>query len=115
MEFWKAQMPEGMLIRSPWSASNLSDPDASCALEAYRAETGEIPRPIPLDRFVQYGLWFQRQAVGEVDRRRVVRIEPGPKGFAVTLSDDETLTAGRVVVASGIGPFASRPTVFNNL
>ena len=26
MEFWKAHMPEGMLLRSPWAASHISDP-----------------------------------------------------------------------------------------
>src|SRR5439155_6121055 len=87
MEFWKCQMPEGMFLRSPWAASNLSDPDAACALDAFRDQaSGGVPVPIPLDRFVQYGLWFQQQAVGEVDRRRVVRLEPGPQGFRLTLN-----------------------------
>ena len=36
-------------------------------------------------------------------------------GFAVTLSDGETLPASRVVVATGLGPFANIPPVFGDL
>ena len=115
MEFWKCQMPEGMFLRSPWPASNLSDPETGYALDAFRSHAGNVPVPIPLDQFVQYGLWFQEQAVGKVDRRRIARIETGPEGFRVTLDDGESLAARRVVIASGIGPFAQRPGPFKNV
>ena len=76
MEFWKAHMPEGMLLRSPWAASHISDPATALTMDAFGNELGvRIPTPIPLDRFVEYGLWFQRQAVPEIDRRRITRIE----------------------------------------
>jgi cation diffusion facilitator CzcD-associated flavoprotein CzcO len=116
MEFWKCYMPEGMFLRSPWAASHLSDPDGQRTFDGFCAETGcNVPVPIPLDRFVDYGLWFQRQAVGEVDRRRVVRVERDPKGFRLTLADGESCTSRRVIVATGIGPFASRPSQFATL
>ena len=116
MEFWKCQMPEGMFLRSPWAASHLSDPAATRTFDHFRQATGAaVPVPIPLDQFVQYGLWFQKQAVGEVDRRRVQRIERDPKGFRLTLNDGESLTTRRVVVASGIGPFATRPEPLRHL
>ncbi|MGA7554598.1 MAG: hypothetical protein WBW54_12685, partial [Candidatus Acidiferrales bacterium] len=76
MEFWKSHMPEGMLLRSPWAASHISDPGTGLTMDAYRDELGtQIPTPIPLDRFVEYGLWFQRQAVPQVDRRKIARVE----------------------------------------
>lgn len=116
MEFWKCQMPEGMFLRSPWDASHLSDPLSTRTFNHFRQATGaDVPVPIPLDQFVQYGLWFQKQAVGDVDRRRIERIEKGSKGFLVTLKDGETCAAGRVVIASGIGPFASRPVQLQHL
>ena len=71
MEFWKSHMPEGMLLRSPWAASHISDPATALTMDAFDKDLGvRIPTPIPLDRFVEYGLWFQRQAVPEIDRRQ---------------------------------------------
>jgi cation diffusion facilitator CzcD-associated flavoprotein CzcO len=116
MEFWKSHMPEGMLLRSPWPASHISDPQTALTMDAFGQQLGiQIPRPIPLDRFVEYGLWFHRQAVPDIDRRRIARIDRGSQGFQVTLSDGEKLQARRVVVAAGIGSFARRPKVFEGL
>jgi FAD-dependent urate hydroxylase len=116
MEFWKAHMPEGMLLRSPWAASHISDPGTALTMDAFANELGvQIPRPIPLDRFVEYGLWFHRQAVPEIDRRRIIRIERDSHAFRVTLSDGEQLQSRRVVIAAGIGSFARRPQPFEGL
>ena len=116
MEFWKSHMPEGMLLRSPWAASHISDPGTALTMNAYRDDLGApIPAPIPLERFVEYGLWFQRQAVPEVDRRRVGRVEKASNGFLVTLSDGEQFLSRRIVVAAGIGSFARRPQEFEGL
>ncbi len=116
MSFWKNQMPEGMFLRSPYPASNLSDPDAKLTLDAYSARNGaQMPVPIPLDSFVEYGLWFQHQAVRDLDQRRIMRIEGDPKGFRVTLLDGESFVSRRVVIATGIGAFARRPPVFDGL
>jgi len=116
MEFWKAHMPEGMLLRSPWAASHISDPGTALTMDAFADNLGvRIPTPIPLDRFVEYGLWFQRQAVPEIDRRRITRLETVSDGFRVTLSDGEQLQSRRVVIAAGIGSFARRPEPFAGL
>src|SRR5580693_6493530 len=116
MEFWKSHMPEGMLLRSPWAASHISDPGIVLTMDAFDKDLGvRIPTPIPLDRFVEYGLWFQRQAVPEIDRRRITRIERASQGFRVTLADGEQLESRRVVVAAGIGSFARRPQPFEGL
>jgi len=116
MEFWKAHMPEGMLLRSPWAASHISDPGTALTMDAFGNELGiRIPTPIPLDRFVEYGLWFQRQAVPEIDRRRIFRIERDSPGFRVTLNDGEQLQSRRVVIAGGIASFARRPQPFEGL
>jgi hypothetical protein len=116
MGFWKSHMPEGMMLRSPWAASHISDPRTALTMDAFRNEIGEtIPTPIPLDRFVEYGLWFQRQAVPEIDRRRITRIETNSDGFRLILDDGEQLHARRVVIAAGIGAFARRPQIFDGL
>jgi hypothetical protein len=116
MEFWKSHMPEGMLLRSPWAASHISDPGTALTMDAFGGTLGvRIPTPIPLDRFVEYGLWFHRQAVPEIDRRRITRIDRVSQGFRVTLADGEQLQSRRVVIAAGIGSFARRPQPFEGL
>jgi FAD-dependent urate hydroxylase len=110
MSFWRQNMPAGMWLRSPWSASNLSDPGRRLTLDAYeRARGAPIRRPIPLEDFIDYGRWFQAQAGVEVDPRNVRRVEPANGGFEVSLNDGEQIHADLVIVAAGIGAFAARP------
>jgi FAD-dependent urate hydroxylase len=116
MEFWNAHMPEGMLLRSPWAASHISDPQTALTMDAFSASLGSnIPKPIPLERFVEYGLWFQRQAVPEIDRRKIKRIEKSSSGFRLSLNDGEQFNSRRVVIAAGIGSFARWPKQFEGL
>jgi FAD-dependent urate hydroxylase len=116
MSYWDRNMPLGMFLRSAWSATHIADPHGLLTLEAFQGASG-IPfsTPVPLDRFVQYGLWYQRQAVADLDQRKIVRLESHPKGFRLTLDDGEVVYARRVVIAAGIGAFAWRPPEFRNL
>lgn len=115
MEFWNRQMPRGMFLRSAPSASSLEGP-GRLRLEDYRA-LHHLPdtKPVPIDEFVRYGQWFQQQAVPDVDRRRVTHLAPESAGFRIRLGDGAEFRAQRVVVATGIGPFAYRPAQFADL
>lgn len=116
MEFWAKKMPEGMLLRSPRVASNLSDPAGAFALEAYELASRMAPcAPLPLDTFVEYGRWFRHQLGSDLDERAVLRLDRDEPGFRLTLADGEEVLARRVVIAAGIGPFKKKPTVFQNL
>jgi cation diffusion facilitator CzcD-associated flavoprotein CzcO len=116
MSFWQDKMPKGMCLRSNWGASHIADPRGELTLDAYCRENGNhVTKPIPLDRFVDYGVWFQRKAVPDLDRREIKSIEPGLKGFRINLSDGEALTSKRVVIAAGIEPFAAVPTEFDQI
>jgi hypothetical protein len=116
MSFWEHHMPVGMLLRSPWAGSHLSDPEWSFTLDAYRAKNGNhFGAPVPLSRFIDYGHWFQHSIVPDVDERQVRLVEKNPTGFQLTLNDGATLDARHVIVACGIGSFAWRPAVFENL
>ncbi len=113
MSFWQDQMPVGMCLRSNWGASHIADPKQELTLDAFCRDKGNhIGKPIPLDRFVDYGLWFQSRAVRDLEQRHVLNVDRGPRGFQITLADGEKFTARRVVVAAGIGPFATRPAEF---
>jgi cation diffusion facilitator CzcD-associated flavoprotein CzcO len=88
MEFWKAYMPEGMFLRSPWSASNLSDPAKNLTIDSFAAkQPSPVPVPIPLDTFVNYGLWFQQQALPELHRQKIKMVERDGSAFRVTSAD----------------------------
>lgn len=116
MWFWQHCMPAGMHLRSPNVASDISDPDRRFSLAAYQAARGEsVPSPVPIERFVDYGLWVQRQVAPRVDSRPVVRIERHRGRFLLTLADGEAIAVGQVVVAAGIAPFAARPEEFDQL
>jgi Pyridine nucleotide-disulphide oxidoreductase len=116
MSFWSG-MPAGMLLRSTWEACHLGFPSGDLTLDAFQAECGRrFSKPVPLQAFIDYGRWFQRRAVGEVDRRRVMLISPAPGGaFALRLSDGELVRSRRVVIAAGIEAFPARPAVFAGL
>jgi thioredoxin reductase len=116
MSFWQKAMPAGMFLRSNWTATQIADPNHQLTLESYQQESGNhLSAPVPIARFIQYGQWYQRKAVPDVDRRMITLIEADPKGFQVTLDDGEQLISRRVVVAAGIAPFAYRPPEFDYL
>jgi len=116
MEFWKRHMPRGMFLRSGAHASSLADPHNRLGLDRYRS-LHRIPpaKPVPIEHFVGYGEWFQQQAVPDLDRRAVAHLAANSQGFRVRLADGEEFHAGRVVVATGISPFAHRPSQFAHL
>jgi cation diffusion facilitator CzcD-associated flavoprotein CzcO len=116
MSFWAEQMPAGLLLRSSWEASQIADRHGDLTLAAYQADTGaSFSAPVPLSHFVEYGLWFQRRVVPQVDQRKVTRVEPSGPGFRLVLDGGESLHARRVIVAAGIGPFAWRPPQLTGL
>jgi FAD-dependent urate hydroxylase len=116
MSFWERNMPIGMLLRSGWAATHIADPHQALTLEAYRTASGNhFSSPVPLDRFIQYGLWYQSQVIPDLDRRKITLVEPDAKGFRLNLEDGDAVFARRVVVAAGIGSFAWRPSEFAGL
>src|SRR5208282_6623556 len=89
MAFWQNQMPVGMCLRSNWGASHIADPKHELTLDAYCRQNGNhVPKPIPLERFVDYGLWYQRHAVPDLDECPVRSVEIDARGFKVFLADD---------------------------
>jgi lysine/ornithine N-monooxygenase len=116
MSFWSA-MPVGMMLRSPYPACNIGDPEGVLTLDDYNRGHGlPVEKPVPLDRFVDYGRWFQEQVVPDLDRRWVENVESANgSGYRLTLAGGESVTAKNVVVAAGIDRFPWRPEVFRGL
>ncbi|MFG2800160.1 NAD(P)-binding domain-containing protein [Streptomyces pseudovenezuelae] len=118
MASWRDHMPRGMFLKSePW-ASNLSDPqgrwqlDRYCAQQRLSARHGE---PIPVETFAEYGLWFARNSVPEVDERTVTRVTPCPGGFEAVTEDGQSVYARTVALAVGVIPFVEIPSALRGL
>jgi FAD-dependent urate hydroxylase len=116
MGFWRHHMPKGMMLRSPWHGTHISSPNRAHSLDVYAgAHSVDDSKLLPLEDFVDYGEWFQKRAVPQLDRRTVTRIDAPGHGFRLTLDDGETVTADRVVVATGLRNQDHRPDVFAGL
>lgn len=116
-EFWRAHMPAGMVLRSRWRSTHISDPHRALTIDRYaESEDGSVHEPwLLLEEFVEYAMWFQRHAVPELDRRKVAALSRDDGAFHVVLEDGTELTAARVVVAAGLALFARRPEPFAGL
>jgi thioredoxin reductase len=115
MSFWRT-MPEGMLLRSNWTATCIAEYEGPLSIDSYCAATEKsLRKPFPLQDFLDYGDWVASRVAPDVDRRRVVRVEREAGAYELSFDKDEPLRASRVVVAAGIGNFANRPAAGANL
>ena len=113
MAFWKKNMPGGMLLRSKSEASNIAAPQKHLSIVAYQKAIGrKIADPVPIEDFIAYGEWFQKQVVPNLDTRHVQNVSHNGNVFDLTLDDGEKLQAKSVVLALGIGFFSQRPEQF---
>jgi thioredoxin reductase len=115
MAFWD-RMPDGMFLKSIWSASSIADPQGRYSLERYVATTGyQQQEPVPLPDFVEYGRWVQRNTVPDVDPTFVQSLARDGEQFRLELEDGRSITAGSVIVATGIQSFAHLPAFAHDL
>ena len=113
MEFWLNHMPKGMHLKSEGFASSLFDPGSSFTLGHYCREHnlpyGDLGMPVPLERFSNYGLEFQKRYVPDVIPQKVAQVERSSDGFRVTLDNGDVIGARRVVVAVGLTYYEYMP------
>jgi lysine/ornithine N-monooxygenase len=111
MGFWQDNVPLGTRLISGWITCSLSDHtfDYGSYLEATRAVA---PRIFMGEQFLAYGLWFQRNTCPEPDQRMVTHLSRERGTFQILLDDGSEMTADRVVIATGLKPFAVRPAQF---
>jgi len=116
---WQCQMPKGMFLKSEGCASSLSDPTARYTLARYCAEKGlpygERGAPVSLEVFTQYAMSFQRALAPNVEEVMVDRVDVSGDGFELRLADGATVSAGNVIVATGLEHAAHIPPVLAGL
>jgi FAD-dependent urate hydroxylase len=120
MGAWRFNMPAGMMLKSEPYASDLSTPEDGYLARDYCAQANEVyhERVIPLSReqFVGYGTWFASQVVPDLEETEVTSVTQSPNGgFQLRTAEGEHIRAARVVVATGIIPFAYVPPVLSSL
>jgi NADPH-dependent 2,4-dienoyl-CoA reductase/sulfur reductase-like enzyme len=71
-----------------------------------------LDRRVPLEDFVRYGQWFQRQALPDLDNRNIAQVESAGAGYRITLDDGQAFSSRNVVIATGISSFAHCPAPF---
>src|SRR5437899_2089231 len=117
LELWRNHMPEGMLLRSHWWATDLSDPRRQYGFERFLRESDKYDPcyPVPREAFLDYALWFKERAVPNVDETYVLSVERQDDDFLLTLEDGRRVRSGAVVMAIGLYYYADRPEQYNHL
>jgi FAD-dependent urate hydroxylase len=116
ISFWRNHMPEGMLLRSYWWATSLSDPEGKYSISRYLQEQGIKPvDPLPAKDFIDYGLWFQKHAVPDLDETYIRLIERLDGQYLVTLEDGRRLMCKTVVLAPGLHYYLYTPDEYAHL
>ncbi|MFF4549881.1 FAD-dependent oxidoreductase [Streptomyces sp. NPDC001406] len=115
MVSWRDHMPAGMILKSTPAASSIDCPQPGHTLADYCDAAG-IRRLvtdedlIPVETFISYGEWFQRNLLPELERVRVVSVDRRTGGgFELKLESGELFTARAVVVATGLSGLAHLP------
>jgi cation diffusion facilitator CzcD-associated flavoprotein CzcO len=110
MSFWTDHMPSGMFLRSgtDWHL----DAAGIHTFEAFLEERGIAPKdidPVPIDVFLGYAAWFQREK-GLLAREDLVSdVVARSGGFEVVTHSGARIAADAVVAAPGIAFFQALP------
>ena len=112
MEFWRSNMPKGMLLRSAcdWHL----DPENIDTIESYVAGIGQTPadvEPLSLDFYHSYVEWFQmRKGIApHPDYIERLDYQSSSGHFVATTTTHENIQANRVVIAPGFKYFPNIP------
>ena len=111
---YRSIVPDGMLMKSEPYASSIASPDGKHSLAAFSAAHGldYVDRigPVTAERFVEYVDWYAERLVPGVQDETVTEVTPVDEGFRVSFADAAPVTAGQVVVATGVLPYYYLPT-----
>jgi FAD-dependent urate hydroxylase len=116
LQLWREHMPQGMLLRSYWWATNLSDPRKQYGLKQYfQTEEQCEDDPFPREAFIRYALWFQKNLVHDVDETYVQSVERTNGRFTLRLIDGRVVRSSAVVMAPGLIYYVHRPVEYDHL
>lgn len=111
MQFWRDNMPQGMILRSTcdWPL----DPLGIHSIDAYLETLGKKCRdvePLPRDFYLDYAAWFQREADIRSDNIIVDTLFTDGSDLVALTADGNRIRSRNVVLAIGFGNFAHVPS-----
>jgi cation diffusion facilitator CzcD-associated flavoprotein CzcO len=113
MDTWREHMPEGMLLKSEPYGSDFSSPvpglDVGTYCASRRLEYRPRLGPLPLVHLIGYADWFAGRFVPDVRDDTVTDVTPTGDGFKVSFADAAAVTCAKVVIATGVRPYAHIP------
>jgi FAD-dependent urate hydroxylase len=113
LEMWREHMPAGMNLKSEPYASEIAAPTGGYDLEAYCRVHGldyvERLGAVTRQRFVDYADWYADSLAPEVTEDSVTELSPSGDGYSMTFAGGSTSKARKVVVATGVLPYATKP------
>ena len=113
MDFWKSNMPKGMVLRSAcdWHYDPFNQDTIECYLETKNLKPAEV-EPLALEFYLGYVEWFVNQKGIEALPAWVQQlnyVHDTIPFFEAVLQDGKTLTARNVVLALGFRYFKNVP------
>ena len=119
LDTWRSHMPAGMYLKSEPYGSDMSCPDAGYDLAGYcrseRVDGVERGVPLSLERFLDYGDWYVKQLVPDVNDVTVTDVKAVNGGFQVAFADAEPVAVRSVVIATGVLPHQFVPAELSGL
>jgi hypothetical protein len=119
MDTWRAHMPPGSQLRSEPYGSDMSAPRAGYDVPAYCRLHGldYVARlgPLSIERFLDYADWYAKELVPGIEDRTVTSLAAADGGFGVSFAEGDPITAGSVVIATGVLPYAVIPAELSGL
>ncbi len=119
MDTWRAHMPAGMFLKSEPYGSDFASPRRGYDVAAFCKSRGldYVARlgPLSLERFLGYADWYAGQLVPDVHDDTVTAVTAVDGGFRVAFEGAEPVLARRVVVATGVRPYAHIPAELSGL
>ena len=115
MKFWR-DMPVNMNLKSLAFATNIYVPQAGHTFPEWCRKQGlEDFEPCTMESFAAYGMQMQERFLPDLDDDHVTRVSTTPRGFHAALEGGRSITARRVVLATGLSYLARMPDVVRGL
>jgi cation diffusion facilitator CzcD-associated flavoprotein CzcO len=119
MDFWRSNMPKGMVLRSAcdWHYDPFNQDTFERYLETQNLKPVDV-EPLALDSYLSYVDWFVKQQRIEILPAWVQQLNYIPDSsafFEAVLQDGETLTARNVVLALGFRYFKNVPEPYSTM
>ncbi len=111
MEFWKQHMPANMWLRSgpDWHLDPMGELTLPRFMRA-RGLSAEEMSPLTIERYLEYADWFRHESGTEVREGRVAGLSrAADRTFTARLSEGDSITARRVLLALGFHAFQHCP------